>query len=586
ASLVAILEGLGVQIEWGVKATPDGYGLGRDKQALWVPASDDTFVIYIRKPKPSGRAIFILLHEMGHTLGFRHPNQNQYGQRGSICAAPLPCSACDNGSDIAVMCSSLQSGLDPTNPLEPWDQSALSNNFNSQASFDTGYLTHLPIDELPFHRCTDTPLGGALACTGATVSWKIDADLGGGVASCSGPTINTQPQSVTIDEGDSTTLTVAATASEGSLSYQWYQGTSGTTTTPVGGNSSSLTVSPVVNTSYWARVTDGCGTTPSVNSATATVTVNPAVGPKVTSVTPNFGPETGGTVVTIAGSGFEIGTTVSFGGSAAVVVFVSSSELTATTSPRAAGTVSVTASNLDGSSGTLSSGFTYQIVAGVAGDANGDTSVSVSDIFYLINYLFASGPAPVGDGDANNDTSVTVSDIFFLINYLFAGGQAPSATTEIASAQSTVGTPRSSIMIGDGIVRRGQDTVRVPVDVSGGFTEAIAIRVSVFSNAVSGVRLLPAAGGIFNHSLPGSEGASMILVRGNGGDGVIGELELDLRRSLYPGETIEIVVDPTVSAVGSADGRTVGTIANGALTITNGTITSVEGVRPQVQRER
>jgi hypothetical protein len=29
------------------------------------------------------------------------------------------------------------------------------------------------------------------------------------------------------------------------------------------------------------------------------------------------------------------------------------------------------------------------------GDANGDGSVDVSDVFYLINYLFAGGPAPV-----------------------------------------------------------------------------------------------------------------------------------------------------------------------------------------------
>jgi len=59
------------------------------------------------------------------------------------------------------------------------------------------------------------------------------------------------------------------------------------------------------------------------------------------------------------------------------------------------------------------------------GDANGDGQVTVGDVFYLINYLFAGGPAPIGSGDANGDGSVTVGDVFYLINYLFAGGPAP-----------------------------------------------------------------------------------------------------------------------------------------------------------------
>ena len=59
------------------------------------------------------------------------------------------------------------------------------------------------------------------------------------------------------------------------------------------------------------------------------------------------------------------------------------------------------------------------------GDANGDGLVTVGDVFYLINYLFAGGPAPIGSGDANGDSSVTVSDVFYLINYLFAGGPPP-----------------------------------------------------------------------------------------------------------------------------------------------------------------
>ena len=58
-------------------------------------------------------------------------------------------------------------------------------------------------------------------------------------------------------------------------------------------------------------------------------------------------------------------------------------------------------------------------------DANGDGVIDVADVFYLINYLFASGPIPIGEADANGDGAVDVTDIFYIINNLFAGGPAP-----------------------------------------------------------------------------------------------------------------------------------------------------------------
>jgi hypothetical protein len=61
----------------------------------------------------------------------------------------------------------------------------------------------------------------------------------------------------------------------------------------------------------------------------------------------------------------------------------------------------------------------------LSGDANNDGSVSVADVFYLINYLFAGGAAPSGCADVNGSFSVDVSDVFYLINAIFAGGPAP-----------------------------------------------------------------------------------------------------------------------------------------------------------------
>ena len=62
------------------------------------------------------------------------------------------------------------------------------------------------------------------------------------------------------------------------------------------------------------------------------------------------------------------------------------------------------------------------------GDANGDFTRSIADVFYLINALFAGGypAASTCQADADHSGAVNVNDVFFLINYLFAAGPAPS----------------------------------------------------------------------------------------------------------------------------------------------------------------
>jgi hypothetical protein len=59
------------------------------------------------------------------------------------------------------------------------------------------------------------------------------------------------------------------------------------------------------------------------------------------------------------------------------------------------------------------------------GDVDGDGVVDVRDVFYLINYLFAGGPAPVGAGNVDGNATTDTQDVFYLINYLFAGGPPP-----------------------------------------------------------------------------------------------------------------------------------------------------------------
>jgi FG-GAP-like repeat len=66
---------------------------------------------------------------------------------------------------------------------------------------------------------------------------------------------------------------------------------------------------------------------------------------------------------------------------------------------------------------------------GIRGNANSDTNemINVSDITYLVKYLFRSGPVPSCrlEGSANGSATINVSDVTFLVKYLFSGGVAP-----------------------------------------------------------------------------------------------------------------------------------------------------------------
>jgi len=61
------------------------------------------------------------------------------------------------------------------------------------------------------------------------------------------------------------------------------------------------------------------------------------------------------------------------------------------------------------------------------GDANGDGSIDIDDVVYLIGYIFSSGPAPdpLEAGDADCSGGVDIDDVVYLIMYIFSGGHAP-----------------------------------------------------------------------------------------------------------------------------------------------------------------
>jgi hypothetical protein len=72
-----------------------------------------------------------------------------------------------------------------------------------------------------------------------------------------------------------------------------------------------------------------------------------------------------------------------------------------------------------------SNGSASGYIGCLEGDVDGNGIIDVGDVFYLINFLFANGPAPVCSGDVDASTTVDIADVFYLINYLFAAGPPP-----------------------------------------------------------------------------------------------------------------------------------------------------------------
>lgn len=69
-------------------------------------------------------------------------------------------------------------------------------------------------------------------------------------------------------------------------------------------------------------------------------------------------------------------------------------------------------------------------VSQICGDADGGGTVDVSDVVYLISFIFVGGgaPNPMEAGDANGSGGVDISDAVYLISYIFQGGSAPCST--------------------------------------------------------------------------------------------------------------------------------------------------------------
>jgi hypothetical protein len=127
--------------------------------------------------------------------------------------------------------------------------------------------------------------------------------------------------------------------------------------------------------------------------------------PTVTSISPSSGPVAGGTFVTITGMNFITGgTTVTFGGNAAVgMTVVNSTTITASTPAHAAGAVSVVVTT---AGGNISTTFTYIQAAPTLASIDPNTGPTTGGTVVTITGTNLNGASAVKFG-ANNATSFT-----------------------------------------------------------------------------------------------------------------------------------------------------------------------------------
>jgi hypothetical protein len=440
------------------------------------------------------------------------------------------------------------------------------------------------------------PIGGATNQTfvaTAAGSYTVTVTASGCTSAASAAKV------VTVNPNPNATITAPASVVTGSTgniasvanagvgaTYAWSI-TNGTITAGAGTPSITFTAGALGTLTLNVTVTTsaGCSDTKSANVSVVAPLVT------VTSVSPTGGTIAGGSAVTVNGTGFNAGATVTFGGSAATnVVVVNSTKITARTPAHALGAVNVTVTNTDTSSGTLVGGYLYKAQQF---DPNNDGTISPLDIFYLINFLFMGGPAPQGSagvlsGDANGDGVVNPLDIFFLINFLFLGGPRPNAIPVAPLMTTAVGVEAphiaGSVVLGKAELRDGHYVVPVIMTAGDGSAapQAMSLRVH-FDNEVGNVtiRKAGAAKGLnvaFETDRFAGNDLSYLVSYGNlflgaSRSAVVAEIEIEA------GNNVSLSVDPKLTMLSDQAGTMSASVSGGSLHV-NGT-TIGNGVTPK-----
>nr|WP_286999304.1 autotransporter domain-containing protein [Comamonas sp. UBA7840] len=260
------------------------------------------------------------------------------------------------------------------------------------------------------------------------------------------------------------------TASDGTAPYT-YAITSGSVPTGLSlAANGILSGTPTVAGSYNFTVTatdksTGVGA-PFSNSRAYFVTVAAGAAPVVSGIAPNFGLSSGGTTVTITGTGFGGATAVTFGASSATGFTVNSATQITATAPAGTGTVDIRVTTAGGTSATSAADqFTYVVAPAIP-------SLSISDVTQNEGN---SGGAAFNFTVTLTSASASASAV--TVNYATSNGSATAPSDYTATSGALTFAP-------------GQITQTVTVQVNGDTTvepdETFFVNLSSPFNATLG----------------------------------------------------------------------------------------------------
>ncbi len=218
--------------------------------------------------------------------------------------------------------------------------------------------------------------------------FETSATVSASIASASAPSFTTHPATQTVNEGETLTLTAAASGAP-TPTYQWYKGSN-----PISGATfSTYTISSTVAAdagTYHVVATNGSGSTPS-NDATVTIhSEAPGIASPPSNVTVNVGQ---GIVLSVVATGYPAPSYQWYKGSDPISGATGSSYTVASATTADNGTYHVVATNLYGSAPSADATVTVNVVPPSITTEPSSTTVTLGQPASFT--VVASGSAPL-----------------------------------------------------------------------------------------------------------------------------------------------------------------------------------------------